>query len=59
VINNAILNYSLTFKMLGTKLVARRTIKFNKDIVTSEEYNSFKEMFTTISEADAKQIAFK
>lgn len=59
VINNALLSYSLTFKMSGTKLIATRSFKFNKDIVTVEEYDSFKETFTKISEADSKQLAFK
>lgn len=59
VINNALLSYSLTFKMSGTKILATRTMKYNKEIVSPEEYAAFKDAFTKISEADAKQIAFK
>ena len=59
VINNALISYSLTFKMKGTKLLATRVMKYNKEIVSPEEYASFKETFTKISEADAKQVAFK
>ncbi|OFY85016.1 MAG: hypothetical protein A3F72_04520 [Bacteroidetes bacterium RIFCSPLOWO2_12_FULL_35_15] len=58
-INNDLISYSLTYKMAGTKLLATRTLKFNKEIVTPEQYNNFKESFTKISEADSKQIAFK
>lgn len=59
VINNDLLSYSLTFKMTGTKLLATRSLKFNKEIVSPEEYNTFKETFTKVSEADSKQVAFK
>ena len=59
VINNDFVNYSLTYKMAGTKLLATRSLKYNKEIVTPEQYASFKETFTKISESDAKQIAFK
>ena len=59
VINNSLISYNLTFKMLGAKLVATRVMKYNKEIVSPEEYASFKETFTKISEADARQVAFK
>lgn len=59
VINNALVSYSLTFKMAGTKLIATRVMKYNKEIVSPEEYASFKETFTKISEADSRQVAFK
>jgi tetratricopeptide (TPR) repeat protein len=58
-INNDLLSYSLSFKMVGTKLMATRSLKFNKEIVSPADYNSFKETFTKISEADSRQIAFK
>ena len=58
-INTPMVTYSLNFKMAGTKLVATRSLKFNKEIVSPEEYNAFKETFTKISEADSKQVAFK
>ncbi len=59
VINTPLISYSLTFKMAGTKLVGTRTMKFNKETVSPEEYASFKETFTKISEADSRQVAFK
>ena len=59
VIKNEILSYSLTFKMVGTKLSATRSLKFNKEIVSPLDYIVFKESFTKISEADSKQVAFK
>ena len=58
-INNDFVNYSLTYKMIGTKLTALRTLKYNKESVSPEEYANFKDTFTKISEADSKQIAFK
>ena len=58
-INTPMVSYSLNFKMAGAKLVATRSLKFNKEVVTPEEYNAFKETFTKISEADSKQVAFK
>ena len=58
-INTPLISYSLTFKMAGTKLLATRTMKFNKEFVSPEEYASFKETFTKISEADSRQVAFK
>ncbi|MFL5766041.1 MAG: DUF3857 domain-containing protein [Bacteroidia bacterium] len=58
-INNDLVSYSLTFKMSGTKLVATRSLKFNKETVSAADYNNFKDIFTKISEADSRQIAFK
>ncbi len=58
-IKSDLIDYELTFKMSGTNLVATRSLKFNKEIVSPAEYPAFKEAFTKISEADGKQVAFK
>jgi len=52
-------DYSLNYKILPEKVIATRTIKLKKDVVSPEEYVDFKEFCKKVSEADGKQIGYK
>lgn len=53
------MDYELKFRMEKGNLIATRSLKFNVDMVAPKDYEDFRKAFTAISEADAKQIAFK
>jgi hypothetical protein len=52
-------DYSLNYKILPEKIIATRTIKLKKDVVSPQEYAEFKEFCKLVSEADGKQIGYK
>jgi hypothetical protein len=56
---NKIAHYQVTFKVENNMLIADRKLKFSDDVVGTEDYPEFKEFFTKVINADAKQIAFQ
>jgi hypothetical protein len=57
--HNKIAHYQVTFKVENNMLIADRKLKFTDDVVSTEDYPEFKEFFTKVINADAKQIAFQ
>lgn len=53
------INYSLTYTVKPSSIVITREVKYLKEQVTTEEYESFKEIITKMNEADAKQYGLK
>ena len=54
-----VLDYTLTFKMTGDKLVAQRGFKVLKDFVLPSEYTGVRDMVNKISQADQTDLAVK
>ncbi len=52
-------DYSIEYKLEGTKIIATRTIIYKNDFVPVEKYLELKQFYTNIVAADAEQIAFK
>jgi tetratricopeptide (TPR) repeat protein len=59
VLNNDVLNYSITSKTEGNKLIITRTFKLKKDFIPSNKVPEFNEFFKKIVEADNREIAMK
>lgn len=51
--------YTVTYKVVGNKIVAKRTVRILADIVPVAEYNEFKKFFEKVVEEDTRQLAFK
>jgi hypothetical protein len=51
--------YTISYKMVGGKLVVTRQTNYKNDVVSPEKYPQFKEFFNKMVEADTKQVAFK
>lgn len=58
-IRHPALTYSLTYKVKPGSLQATREVVYLKDYVSPEEYASFKEIITNMSEADGRQYGYK
>lgn len=58
-IKNDIIEYSLTPKQIGSKVVITRTIKLKKDFVPVEKVAEFSTLFKKMIEADGKELAMK
>lgn len=52
-------DYTVTYKAVGNKILAKRTVKILADIVPVAEYNDFKKFFEKVVEEDTRQLAFK
>lgn len=52
-------DYSLSYKVNGSKVVITRVFKVKKDVVPTTEYAQLKDFFSKVVEADAKQFGFK
>jgi Transglutaminase-like superfamily/Domain of Unknown Function with PDB structure (DUF3858) len=51
--------YSLTYTKQGNKLIATREFKVKKEYMEVAEYETFKDFFTKVMEADTKQLVLK
>lgn len=58
-IKNNIIEYSITPKQVGKKVIITRTIKIKKDFVPAEQVPEFSTLFKKMIEADAKELAMK
>ncbi len=58
-LSNDVLDYSITPKVVGTKLVLTRTLKIKKDFIPAEKVPEFNEIFKKMVEADNREIAMK
>lgn len=58
-LSNDVLDYSITSKMAGTKLVLTRTLKLKKDFIPAEKVPEFNDMFKKMVDADNREIAMK
>jgi len=58
-IKNDIIEYSITPKQIGKKVVITRTIKLKKDFVPAEQVAQFSTLFKKMIESDAKELAMK
>jgi tetratricopeptide (TPR) repeat protein len=56
---NKIARYQVTFKVENNVFTADRKLTFTDDVVSKEDYPAFKEFFTKVINADARQIAFQ
>ncbi|MDL5047797.1 DUF3858 domain-containing protein [Oscillatoria amoena NRMC-F 0135] len=52
-------DYTVTYKAIGNKIEAKRTVRILADIVPVAEYNEFKKFFEKVVEEDTRQLAFK
>ncbi|MGV3596352.1 MAG: tetratricopeptide repeat protein [Bacteroidota bacterium] len=52
-------DYTVTYKAIGNKIEAKRTVRILADIVPVAEYNDFKKFFEKVVEEDTRQLAFK
>jgi hypothetical protein len=52
-------DYSIQYKLQGTKIVATREFTFKDDFVPAEKYKELKDFYAKVVTADAEQIAFK
>lgn len=53
------MQYDLKYEIKDHKLIATREVRYLKDKVTPEEYVAFKSFVAQMTDADAKQYAFK
>jgi hypothetical protein len=58
-LKNDILEYSITPKQEGNKVVITRTFKLKKDFVPADKVPEFNTFFKKMVEADAKELAMK
>jgi Domain of Unknown Function with PDB structure (DUF3858) len=55
----AVAEYHLKYEFENGKIIATRTMKVLGDVLKTEDYNSFKDFFNKVAEADTKQFAVK
>jgi len=54
-----ILSYDLSFKVSPEGLIATRVMDINGDVVAPSDFDTFKQFFTDVSNADGKQYGIK
>jgi tetratricopeptide (TPR) repeat protein len=52
-------DYKLTFKKVGNKLIVHRRLDFKTDVVPTEDFEAFGAFYTKVIKADETQIGFK
>ncbi|MBP6386217.1 MAG: DUF3857 domain-containing protein [Pseudarcicella sp.] len=58
-LKNDFADYSLTFKIVGDKIIGTRELNIKKDIVAATDNEALKSFFNQITTFDHKQYAFK
>jgi tetratricopeptide (TPR) repeat protein len=53
------LDYKVTYVVKPDRLIATREMKYNKDVISTSEYDAFKNFISKVSEADSKPIGFR
>jgi tetratricopeptide (TPR) repeat protein len=59
VLTHPAISYSLSYTIKPSGITVLREVKYLKEQVTPDEYESFKEVITKMNEADAKQYGIK